>query len=204
MKTPKVNIACHGKVLMCAQFGNIKTNYAMVLRRSIGHLHWKPWIFGHGWSFLWTHFLSSFRIPNLIFFLGSRSHKMTEREGFTLFWLFFNSWGKIQDLVELTAKTVVSYGFDLAKISVDLPSNSMLSTIKWFLQKFASKPWCSRSSNLKRFLLNRQESVFFKSGSLKAFWMKLGGVLSVRCGIVFMKNGLAQIFHKYLVAASRK
>ena len=48
---------------------------------------WNPWIFIHDSSFLRTLFLNICRIPSLLFFLETRSHIMTQSEGFQFFWI---------------------------------------------------------------------------------------------------------------------
>ena len=55
----------------------------------IDHLAWKPWIFTHDSSFLRTLFKNNFRITNLLFFLETWSHIMTQCEGFPIFLIFF-------------------------------------------------------------------------------------------------------------------
>ena len=56
----------------------------------IDHLAWKPWIFTHDSSFLRTLFENNCRITSLLFFLVTRSHIMTQCEGFSIFWFFWN------------------------------------------------------------------------------------------------------------------
>jgi hypothetical protein len=56
----------------------------------LAHLARKPWNFVQGSSFLWTLFQNVSNIPSLLFFLETRSHNMTQREGFEFFWFFLN------------------------------------------------------------------------------------------------------------------
>ena len=55
----------------------------------IDHLAWKPWILTHDNSFFRTLFKNNCRITNLLFFLETWSHIMTQCEGFPIFWFFW-------------------------------------------------------------------------------------------------------------------
>ena len=57
---------------------------------NIRHLALKPWIFTDDSSFLRTLFQENWRIPSLYFFVLTRSHIMTPREGFPFIWFFLN------------------------------------------------------------------------------------------------------------------
>ena len=67
-----------------------------------------------------------------------------------------------------------------------------------------SKLWGTCSSNLSRFLLNRQSFVFFTRGELKAFGTQLFCQLCIKYGLLFYKNNLVQFFNEYLVGPSQK
>jgi hypothetical protein len=56
----------------------------------LAHLAWKPWNFIQDSYFLWTLFQNVCNIPSLLFFLATRSHNMTQSEGFIFFWFFLN------------------------------------------------------------------------------------------------------------------
>ena len=75
-------------------------------RHNISNLCWKPRIFVHERSFLWTLFENIIRFPSLLFFLETRSHIMTLCEGFTSFWFFFNSMHRFQNTVKTGGVTV--------------------------------------------------------------------------------------------------
>ena len=57
---------------------------------NIRHLARKPWIFIDDSSFLRTLFQENWRIPSLYFFVLTRSHIMTPREGFPFIWFVSN------------------------------------------------------------------------------------------------------------------
>ena len=54
----------------------------------IDHLAWKSWIFTHDSSFLRTLFWKKCCITKLLFFMVTRSHIMTQCEGFQFVWFF--------------------------------------------------------------------------------------------------------------------
>ena len=70
---------------------------------NIGHLPWKPWNFVHDSSFLRTLFENICNIPILLFFIETRSHKMTQCEGFTFFWFFLISYTRFKTRSERRA-----------------------------------------------------------------------------------------------------
>ena len=74
----------------------------------IEHLGWKPCIFTHNSSFLWTLFLNNCRITSLLFFLVTWSHIMTWCEGFPIFWFFLNFLCLFQNAVKTAGMTVPS------------------------------------------------------------------------------------------------
>jgi hypothetical protein len=67
-----------------------------------------------------------------------------------------------------------------------------------------SKLWGTCSSNLSRFLLNRQSFVFFTRGGLKAFGTQPFGKLCIKYDLIFYKNDFVQFCNKYLVGPSQK
>ena len=54
-----------------------------------GHLPWMPWIFIHDSSFRRTFSQDICRSSRVLFFLNTKSHIMTQCEGFQFFWFFF-------------------------------------------------------------------------------------------------------------------
>jgi hypothetical protein len=58
------------------------------LGHDLAHLAWKPWNFIHDRSYLRKSFYNICNSPSLLFFLITRSHNMTQCEGFIFFWFF--------------------------------------------------------------------------------------------------------------------
>jgi hypothetical protein len=55
----------------------------------LAHLAWRPWNFVHDRSILRRGFYNICNSTSLLFFLTTRSHKMTQCEGFTFFLIFY-------------------------------------------------------------------------------------------------------------------
>ena len=77
---------------------------------NILHLAWKSWIFVHGSSFPRTLFQDICRIPSFLFFLKTRSHIMTQCEGFPLFWFFWILYADFKMRSKLTTRPFLARG----------------------------------------------------------------------------------------------
>ena len=82
------NIACHPTMNTCANFGLIWTNYVMNVPKTL-LLHLESYECSFVIASFWEHFSSKTSAPQLYFFVVTRSYIMTLREGFPLFWFFF-------------------------------------------------------------------------------------------------------------------
>jgi hypothetical protein len=76
----------------------------------LAHLAWKPWNFIQDSSFVWTLFQNVCNIPSLLFFLATRSHNMTENEGFIFFWFFLNFLCRFQNAAKSAGVTAPRSG----------------------------------------------------------------------------------------------
>jgi hypothetical protein len=88
-KTSSCNIVSHRKMHMCAQYGHIITNYALILAITL-----VVWPKCHETSIMIGHFVKDFlwcvKFSKLNIFLATMTHNMTPREDFTLFGSFLN------------------------------------------------------------------------------------------------------------------
>ena len=90
------NIACHPTMNTCAKFGHISTNYVMNVAKTL-LLHLESYECSFVIASFWEHFFhKTFIMQVYIFFLVIRSHMLTLREGFPLFWFFFISCGHLK------------------------------------------------------------------------------------------------------------
>ena len=83
------NIVCHATMHTCAKFGHISTNYAMNVAKTLPvTLESYECLFMI--TSFWEHvFNKTSELQVYIFFMVTRSHVMTLREGFSLFWFFW-------------------------------------------------------------------------------------------------------------------
>ena len=99
------NIACHSTMNTCDNFGLIWTNYVMHVAKTL-LLHLQSYEFSFMIASFWEHFSSKTSATQLYFVVVTRSHIMTLREGFPLFWFFVNFVCSFENLVEFIVVTV--------------------------------------------------------------------------------------------------
>jgi hypothetical protein len=91
LKLPKSTLLT---ISICTHVNNMGSfeQTMLCLWPQLAHLAWKPWNFIQDSSFVWTLFQNVCNIPSLLFFLATRSHNMTQSEGFIFFWFFWTSY----------------------------------------------------------------------------------------------------------------
>ena len=99
------NIVCHLIMNTYAKLGHIWTNYVMKVAKTL-FLCPESYECSFVIASIWEHFSSKTSAPQLYFFVVTRSHIMTLREGFPLFWFFLNFVCSFENLVEFVAVTV--------------------------------------------------------------------------------------------------
>jgi hypothetical protein len=92
---------------MCTIWGYLNKLF-QDLGHDLAHLAWKPWNFVHDRSYLRRGFYNICNSPSLLFFLITRSHTMTQCEGFIIFWFYLNLLGSIQNAVETAGMNLLS------------------------------------------------------------------------------------------------
>ena len=93
---------------------------------NIRHLARKPWIFIDDSSFLRTLFQENWRIPSLYFFVLTRSHIMTPREGFPFICFFI----EFRMPISIYGQ---NGGHDRSYLGVESWENFVVSMMKWIL-----------------------------------------------------------------------
>jgi hypothetical protein len=95
MKTPNINFVFHPNMHICSEYGGNFNKLFHDLDHDLAHLAWKPWNFVHDRSFPRRGFYNICNNPSLLFFLTTRSHNMTQCEGFTIFFWISYAWFKM-------------------------------------------------------------------------------------------------------------
>ena len=88
-------------------------------------------IFVYDSSFMWT-FIQKRRILSLLFYMVTRSHFMTLRRGFLLFWFFF-------EFCMLVWKSSQSLGHDCSHVMIEWCKYFCVSVIKWLVVNLEMK-----------------------------------------------------------------
>ena len=112
-----------------------------------------------------------------LIFLKTRSHIMTHCEGFPFFWFFWILYADFKMRSKLTTRPFLVRGWILRNYWCISDEIDSFVPKKDFFQKIMSKLQGSCSSNLTRFLLNRQKLVFF----MRRVWKPLTHKYLVIC-----------------------
>jgi hypothetical protein len=120
-------------------------------RHDLAHLAWKPWNFVHDRSFLSRDFQNICNSSSLLFFLTTRSHNMTQCEGFIFFDFFWISYTRFKMRSKWRTWTFLAKGWILQNYLWISDKTSTCELGNDFLKKIMGKLWCGSSSHFPDF-----------------------------------------------------